>query len=311
MEVLAALGVGSLAWLAVYILLGKTHRRGALGSNQSTIMVLRYACRRLTECPGICRIAHLPSVALLRDELRRFSWIQRNSFSDDEIVGMILFGLMSIPVLFALICSSVIGIGIGLVVAIASCLVLVRMVERRKAQDLTREIPDVFRSLAVALGSGRTLSQAIEYVGTHEQGRIGSEFAKAALSLHCGASTSHALHQLETELNVPGIELLTTTLSISQRTGSPLRDLLLSSAELAEGNVELERSLRTKTAQARLSVRIVCIMPILMVLVLSTLSQEFRAGISTIPGMTCLAFSLLLDTVALFVVRHLMKGVMI
>mgnify|MGYP000497229608 CR=1 FL=1 len=128
MEVLAALGVGSLAWLAVYILLGKTHRRGALGSNQSTIMVLRYACRRLAECPGICRIAHLPSVALLRDELRRFSWIQRNSFSDDEIVGMILFGLMSIPVLFALICSSVIGIGIGLVVAIASCLVLVRMV---------------------------------------------------------------------------------------------------------------------------------------------------------------------------------------
>lgn len=311
MEIFAAIGVGGLIWIVAFILLGSTQRSAIFRSSHPLKEAFRHVCRRLAEFPGICRLAQLPVMVLLSSELARLPWVQRESFSNDETIGMLLLMLFSFPFVFALFCSSVIGIGIGALIAAGGCIAFARMIERRKTQDLSREMPDVFRSLAVALGSGRTLSQAIEYVGTHEQGRIGSEFAKAALSLHCGGSTAHALEQLETELDVPGIELLATTLSISQRTGSPLRDLLLSSAELAESTVELERSLRTKTAQARLSVRIVCIMPILMVLVLSTLSQEFRAGISTIPGMTCLVLSVLLDAIALFIVRRLMKGVML
>ena len=47
----------------------------------------------------------------------------------------------------------------------------------------------------------------------------------------------------------------------SHRTGSPLRDLLARSAALVERQGEFERELEVKTAQVRLSARIVCSLP--------------------------------------------------
>lgn len=170
-------------------------------------------------------------------------------------------------------------------------------------------MPDVFRSLAVSLGSGKTLPQAIEYVGTHERGPVGVEFGKAAMSIRCGVSVAEALEELSRSLDAPGTELLATALSISQGTGSPLRDLLLSSARMVEGKTELDRTLVTKTAQARLSARIVCILPILMVAILSMLSPEFRGGVLAPQGMACLAVALVLDGIAVLLIRRLMGSV--
>ena len=82
----------------------------------------------------------------------------------------------------------------------------------------------------------------------------------------------------------PGIGLLVTALVIAQRTGSPLRGLFQSSAQLVERQGEYERMLAVKTAQVRLSVRIVCLLPVLLVCVLSLISPDFQHGLATVPG---------------------------
>ena len=203
---------------------------------------------------------------------------------------------------------------LGGFVGILGCLVGVPLwdASRRRAREraLIDEMPEVFRTLAMALGSGETLTQAIEYVGVHERGYAARAFVNAALRLRCGSSTEEAMDALARELEAPGVGLLTTALVIAQRTGSPLRGLFQSSAQLVERQGEYERMLAVKTAQVRLSVRIVCLLPLVLVALLSLISQDFQSGVTTVPGLASLAVASLMDAGALLLIRSMMRGVL-
>ena len=170
-------------------------------------------------------------------------------------------------------------------------------------------MPGVYRTLSVALASGQTLAQAVSYVGAHERGPVADAFTRMSLRLRCGSSTEDAVVLLARELDVPGAELLATALVISHRTGSPLRGLLMRSAALAERQGEFERLLGVKTAQVRLSVRIVSLLPAAMLALLALVSPDFQAGLLTPTGLACVALAAALDTTALLIIRRLMSGV--
>jgi tight adherence protein B len=123
-------------------------------------------------------------------------------------------------------------------------------------------------------------------------------------------SVEAALEGLTHELEAPGVGLMVTALAISQRTGSPLRDLLRRTAGLVEQQREFERLLRVRTAQVRLSVRIVCVMPLAMVCLLSLISPDFRQGALSSAGMVCLLLAATMDALALLLIRKIMGGVL-
>lgn len=206
--------------------------------------------------------------------------------------------------------SSLLGLVVGLVAVPLAVAARASALARAREAALVGEMPDVLRSLATALGAGGTLPQAIEYVATHERGAIAREFERAALGLRCGGTVRDALEGIERRLDVPGVELMTCALLISQRTGSPLRGLFSRSAALVEDQAALKALLSTKTAQVRLSVRIVCLMPVTMVVLLSLMSPEFRAGVMGTTGAACVCVAALLDVVAVLIVRRLMRGVL-
>lgn len=202
---------------------------------------------------------------------------------------------------------AVLAVAAGLVGAMLARDSSIRQRERREALGA---MPGIYRTLSVALGSGQTLSQAVAYVGAHEHGKAARVFARMSLRLRCGASTEEAVDLLARELSVPGAGLLATALVISHRTGSPLRDLLLRSAALVERQEEFERTLGVKTAQVRLSVRIVCLLPVVMMGLLALMSPDFQAGLATPVGIGCVTVASVLDAIALVVIRRLMRGVL-
>lgn len=202
---------------------------------------------------------------------------------------------------------AVLAVAAGLVGAMLARDSSIRQRERREALGA---MPGIYRTLSVALGSGQTLSQAVAYVGAHEHGKVARVFARMSLRLRCGASTEEAVDLLARELSVPGAGLLATALVISHRTGSPLRDLLLRSAALAERQEEFERTLGVKTAQVRLSVRIVCLLPVVMMGLLALMSPDFQAGLATPVGIGCVTVASVLVAIALVVIRRLMRGVL-
>ncbi len=182
-----------------------------------------------------------------------------------------------------------------------------RDVQRKETAEA---MPVVFRTLAVAMGAGMTLVQAAEYAGAHVGGAVGEAFARLGLRLRCGTATEPALEALTEELPAPGVGLLAVALTISHRTGSPLRGLFQRSARLVERQGEFERLLAVKTAQVRLSVRVVCLLPAVMVAILATISPDFQKGLGTPAGMGCVCAAALLDGLAVFIIRRLVAQVL-
>ena len=203
---------------------------------------------------------------------------------------------------------------IAAVVVVCACSIFVELRHRSMREGLAHAraeaMPSVMRTMATALESGHTLVQAIDYVGLHVQGPVAEPFVRASLRLRCGMSVEATLDTLARELDAPGINLLVTALTISQRTGSPLRDLLRSAAVLLEQQEGFGRMLRVRTAQVRLSVRVVCSLPILMVCLLALISPDFQRGLASPTGIACLLVSAAMDGVALLAIRRIMKGVL-
>jgi tight adherence protein B len=213
----------------------------------------------------------------------------------------LLFGLLSRSVVAALVAPVALVLGVPLWAS---------SMARKRTRALAAEMPEVLRSLALALSSGETLAQAIDYVGTHARGPAAHAFSRVSMRMRCGDSTREALELLTDELDVPRVDLLVTALLVSQRTGSPLRSLLQTSAELAERQGELERLLEVKTAQVRLSARVVCLLPLVLVGLLSLISADFQAGVMTPAGALCVLIAMGMDGLALLIVRRLMRGVL-
>lgn len=182
--------------------------------------------------------------------------------------------------------------------------------ERRRRRDLMAELPGVYRTLSVAMGSGQTLAQAVDYVGSHGRGAAAQAFARMSLRLRCGTGTEEAVRLMARELGAPGADMLATALVISHRTGSPLRELLLRSARLVERQGEFERLLTVRTAQVRLSIKIVCLLPVVMISLLALISPDFQRGLLTASGLTCVALAAALDGIALLIVRRIVRGVL-
>lgn len=224
--------------------------------------------------------------------------------------GMLLAVLILIGLVGFVLTLSPLGVFILIGLYFGGISLLASRIRRLERLQLVRDIPDAFRTLATALSAGKTLRQAVEYIGTTMQGTLGEGFSHAALRLEAGASLQDALEGIEQEVDGPGMNLMVCALEIAQRTGSPLKDLFSDSARYVEKASELKRELSVKTAQVRLSARVVCTLPILIVALLALISPDFKAGLLTTQGLTCIALAALMDAIAILIIKRLAQSVM-
>lgn len=302
----------ALSWMAVFVLVGAFGRREA-GWGAVVGVVMRKALR---VARGVGRttlvesLLALESVSELCDRLMLVLGTQTMALSREDACGVLVCAVGLAMCLSAMLARSVVGCVVPLLACVVGIPLWASHEHELRAQALASEMPGVFRTLSLALGSGETLAQAVAYVGSHERGIAGRAFRRASLRMSCGSTAQEALGKLIGELDAPGIGLLVTALLISQRTGSPLMALFQRSAVLVERQGEFERLLSVKTAQVRLSARIVCLLPAVMVAGLSLISPDFQHGLLTPAGMGSVLVAALMDGVALLIIRRLMEGVL-
>lgn len=290
---------------------GEKDMRPALGRTlRLTCVRLVRAARELSRVPAVERVltwdpVRRPSCALAATPLAVAVG------ADAEVAGVaLLVGFCAEAVLAAILFASPLAGAVAGAATVAVAVARDAVLRQRRGREVSSSMPEIYRTLSVALGSGQTLAQAVAYVGSHERGPAAEVFARMSLRLRCGMGTEEAVGLLAEELGAPGTDLLAAALVISHRTGSPLRELLMRSAGLAERQGEFQRLLAVKTAQVRLSVRIVCLLPVVMIGVLAVISPDFQQGLLTPVGMGCVALAAVLDGVALVIIRGLVRGVM-
>lgn len=312
MALVLCVGCGMVAWIGAWFLLDEgVAIRGMVGARSH--MVVHAVRRMLASVSGWGIVGTLclwKAFSQAAADMARASSSMERPLTSGEAEAL-LFLLFPTGGAFGLLFARSV-VGLLAVPAVFAWVLNMRHVSRAqvRTKKMAEEMPGVLRTMATALESGNTLVQAVEYVGLHERGLVAESFARASLRLRCGMSVDAALLELADELDAPGIDLLTTALAISQRTGSPLRDLLRRSATLVEQHGEFERLLAVRTAQVRLSVRIVCGLPVVMVCLLTLISPDFRQGLATSSGVVCLCLAGVMDGMALVIIKRIMGSVL-
>ena len=257
--------------------------------------------------PLVVRLCNLAPVVPFSKRLRKVLAARGIDLSRHACVA--LLGVAAVAsVLFCLLVSrSLLGVPVGFALVSVATAVLVGHHDRALAEAACEQMPEVLRSLSSALGAGRSLPQAIEYVGTTVGEPVGAEFQRASLEIKGGKPVDRAIDDLCGRIDAPGVSVMGTALQISQRTGSSLTDLFSRTASMVAESSGLRRELQVKTSQVRLSAKVVAGIPVLLVCALTLLSPDYRAGLGTVVGRACLCLSALLDATALWLISRLMK----
>ena len=224
--------------------------------------------------------------------------------------------VLSVVLAAALLVSAAVGVVTASAVcgiACAVCLVLVlfaraRAAEEKHTEAVREEVPEALRSMGVCFRSGLSLLQTLKQVAHELDGSLGALFDTAARRLEMGATTTEALAVFDSARQVPELTFVAVALDAQHQSGGSIAAVLESTQESVESELELRRSLRVQTAQAKLSARIVTIMPFLLVALFSLMSPGFLEPFFTsLPGMALLALALGMQLAGTLVVHRMLK----
>lgn len=220
-----------------------------------------------------------------------------------------LLGLCSLVGIasFALTSSAAFAVAASCLCFVGSWL-YVRHEADKAACAMREETPDALRSLADSFRSGHSLLQTMQQASVELEGGLGSLFASAAHSLEMGETTSRSLSALRAVKGVPELAFVAVALDIQHQSGGSIAPVLESARASVEGELELARSLRVQTAQAKLSASIVTIMPFVLVAFFSLASPGFLAPFfASGLGLFLLAMALVMQVAGVLAVRRICR----
>jgi tight adherence protein B len=120
-----------------------------------------------------------------------------------------------------------------------------------------------------------------------------------------GGSAEAALAELRDGAHASELAFVAVALDVQHQSGGAMRQVLDAAADTVKGELALRRSLRVQTAQAKLSARVVVIMPFVLVAAFSLASPDFLSPFFASPaGYALLALALIMQAAGIVLVRR-------
>jgi len=235
-----------------------------------------------------------------------FACASRNIVTTQEpILSVAIFLLLGVGLVLVVATSSVVC-----AVAVCACLCAVSYVVTTSMKDKRREavreaVPGALESMAACFGSGFTLLQTFRQVSQDTPGYLGEVFEQSAHVLETGGSARQALDVLRDDEHAPDLAFVAIALDVQHESGGSMRQVLEAASDSVKSELGLRRSLRVQTAQAKLSARIVVVMPFILVALFSLASPDFLTPFfSSIFGYALLALAVIMQVAGVFLVNR-------
>ena len=136
-------------------------------------------------------------------------------------------------------------------------------------------------------------------------GPLGETFGRASHVLEMGGSTEAALQVLRDGSYARELSFVAVALDVQHQSGGAMRQVLAAASDTVKGELSLRRSLRVQTAQAKLSARVVAIMPFILVAAFSLASPDFLSPFFESPvGYALLTLALAMQVGGIALVRR-------
>ncbi len=187
-------------------------------------------------------------------------------------------------------------------------LIHARTEEDRERQRVREAVPEVLESMADCFGSGYSLMQVLGYLAERSDDAVSPAFREGYGILRTGGTAERALLCLKNLSDSADLGFVSVALAVHHRSGGSIQATLKTAADSAKSELALKRSLRSQTAQARLSARIVSIMPLVLVSAFSFASPGFLMPFVSSPlGWVLFVLAVSMQAGGIFLVRRSLR----
>jgi tight adherence protein B len=219
--------------------------------------------------------------------------------------------LLAACLLLVLLTFFLTGLPVAALCAVALAVILAfgraQKVLDRWGERLVEQIPDALRSLGICFNAGYSLQQAFEQVAHDTPDPLGAELKQASFDVRAGRSIEEALSALEDRTKAADLRFAIVALEIQHRTGGSLQELLENAADAVLASADLRRQLSVQTAQARLSAKVVTILPLVLVAVLSLAMEGYLSSFfSSGEGLSILFVALGMEVLGVLAIRRIL-----
>ena len=146
---------------------------------------------------------------------------------------------------------------------------------------------------------------ALRYAADNCDDPLAGELKRTVWDLEAGQGFDEALENLRARTGGSEFAYLAVAMEIQHQSGSSLTNILENVSTLLQQSAELKEELRTKTAQGRLSSRIVALVPFVLLGILSIFSPGYLVEFLSSPLGICLfALAMLLEVAGVLLVRR-------
>ena len=218
-------------------------------------------------------------------------------------VLLVLFAALGAAVGFA-VGSPIAAFAVPLCGSLVLAAVVGNAGERRREQARDA-VPAALESMAACFGSGFTLMQTFQQVSEEVKGPLGEAFARSAHVMEMGGNAREALEELRSGAYASELAFIAVALDVQHQSGGAMRQVLEAATDTVKGELALRRALRVQTAQAKLSARVVVVMPFVLVAAFSLASPDFLAPFFTsVHGLGLLMLAVFMQALGIFLVRR-------
>ena len=307
-----ALGVsvaaGLLLGLSIYVLLGRretvadrvsayvTLRRDSTESSKSLIerALGDKQARKIVRSPYLTRLRIEMEVAEIKVGLEQF-------------VLLVLLATVLVGWLLAVKTHSPFGALLALAVPVAAQIVIKTLAARQR-RAFSEQLPDNLQVIASAMRAGQTFVGALMAVIDDAPEPSKRELRRAVLDEQIGVPLPDALGQVTERMKSEDFKHVAIVASLQRETGGNTAEVLELVAETVRQRIEIRRLVRGLTAQGRLSGGILAMLPVGLLIFMSTINPHYVHPLfHTTTGLIALGIGLGLVVSGALVIRKIIQ----
>lgn len=190
----------------------------------------------------------------------------------------------------------------------AAPVVWLRLRARRRLAAFQAQLPDALDMLVGAMRAGYSLQTAMKFIGDEMPAPLGPEFNRFYDEQRLGMDVRDALLALQSRIGSSDLHMFITAVLVQRETGGNLSEILGNIADVMRQRSDLQRQIETLTAEAKLSARVLALLPGLVFFAMLSLDREFMQPMLEHPlGQMLLAVAALSVTVGYLVLMRIAR----
>lgn len=158
------------------------------------------------------------------------------------------------------------------------------------------QLPDALDVLCKGLKAGLSITQGLQLVATEMPRPVSQEFGLLVKDMQLGRSIPDSLKLLYRRMPLPEVRLVVLAVSLSRRLGGDLTEALNAVAQTVRNRFNVEKKVKTLTAEARMQAIVVCLLPFFLFFVFLYINPEMMTPlVNSAAGAVVLGVVLLLE----------------